>query len=146
QGHLHPFQPASGRRATGPRTLRLTGEAADGTILDAATPPAGVRRARRLIDEGRRAAGRTGAHPVVVYLLTASGPDAEARLRAELTAEGRSAIPDLGVAGDAPAVAKAVQALVDAGADSVILQPTADEPDPEGFIRFTAQEVRPLVP
>lgn len=132
--------------ATGPGTLRLSGEAADGTVLTAATSPDGVRRARRLIDEGRKAAGRTDPHPVVVYLLTATGPGAETRLRTELTAEGLSAVPGLGAAGDASAVAKAVMSLAEAGADTVILQPTADEPDPEGFIRFTAQEVQPLVP
>ncbi|MFF4956833.1 LLM class flavin-dependent oxidoreductase [Streptomyces sp. NPDC001222] len=131
---------------TGPRSLRLSGEAADGTILTAATTPEGVRRARAIIDEGRAAAGRTDPHHVVVYLLTATGPDASARLRAELEAEGLGSVPDLGVAGDAGAVAKAVQRLVEAGADTVILQPTGDEPDPEGFVRFTAGEVRPLVP
>ncbi|MDH6624809.1 alkanesulfonate monooxygenase SsuD/methylene tetrahydromethanopterin reductase-like flavin-dependent oxidoreductase (luciferase family) [Streptomyces sp. LBL] len=131
--------------ATGPRTLRLSGEAADGTILTASTSLDGVRRARGLIDEGRAAAGRSEPHRVVVYLLAATGPDATARLRAELVAEGLDPAPDLGVAGDAGAVAKAVQRLAEAGADSVILQPTADEPDPEGFIRFTAQEVQPLV-
>ncbi|MFF4832109.1 LLM class flavin-dependent oxidoreductase [Streptomyces sp. NPDC001315] len=130
---------------TGPRTLRLSGEAADGTVLTAATPPDGVRRARRLIDEGRESAGRTDPHKVVVYLLAATGPDAAARLRAELEYEGLAAVPDLGVAGDATAVAKAVQRLADAGADTVILQPTGDEPDPEGFVRFTAEEVRPLL-
>ncbi|WP_329293573.1 LLM class flavin-dependent oxidoreductase [Streptomyces pseudovenezuelae] len=132
--------------ATGPRTLRLTGEAADGTVLTAGTPPEGVRRARRIIDEGRLKAGRTQPHRVVVYLLTATGPDATARLRAELTDEGLADVPDLGAAGDADAVAKAVQRLADAGADTVVLQPTADEPDPEGFIRFVARDVRPLVP
>ncbi|MCK8434426.1 LLM class flavin-dependent oxidoreductase [Streptomyces sp. D2-8] len=133
--------------ATGPRSLRLTGEAADGTILTAATNAEGVRKARQLVDEGRAAAGRAaGPHPLVVYLLTATGPGAAARLRAELAAEGLEAVPDLGVAGDAGAVAKAVERLVEAGADSVVLQPTADEPDPEGFVRFAAEDVRPLVP
>ena len=132
--------------ATGPRSLRLAGEAADGTILTASTAADGVRRARRLIDEGRHAAGRTDPHQVVVSLLTATGPDAAARLRAELADEGVESVPDLGVAGDAGTVAKAVQRLADAGADRVILQPTGDEPDPEGFVRFAAQEVRPLVP
>ncbi|MFF5482437.1 LLM class flavin-dependent oxidoreductase [Streptomyces sp. NPDC012935] len=133
---------------TGPRSLRLAGEAADGTLLTASTSPEGVRKARQLIDEGRESAGRTGDEPhrVVVYLLTATGPDGPARLKAELEAEGVGDIPALGVAGDAGTVAKAVQRLADAGADTVVLQPTGDEPDPEGFVRFAAQEVRPLVP
>jgi alkanesulfonate monooxygenase SsuD/methylene tetrahydromethanopterin reductase-like flavin-dependent oxidoreductase (luciferase family) len=131
---------------TGPRSLRLSGEAADGTLLTAGTPPEGVRKARQLIDEGQKSAARTGPHKVVVYLLTATGPDAAARLRAELETEGLASVPDLGVAGSADTVAEAVQRLADAGADTVILQPTADEPDPEGFVRFVAEEVRPLVP
>ncbi|GHI05280.1 oxidoreductase [Streptomyces cellostaticus] len=132
--------------ATGPRSLRLTGAKADGTLLTASTSPDGVRQARRLIEEGRREAGRDGAHKVVVYLLAATGDDAAARLRAELVAEGLESASDVGVAGDAAAVAKAVQRMADAGADTVVLQPTADEPDPEGFVRFVAEEVRPLVP
>ncbi|MFD8421836.1 LLM class flavin-dependent oxidoreductase [Streptomyces sp. NPDC059466] len=132
--------------ATGPRTLRLAGEAADGTVLTSSTTPDGVRRARGLIDEGRASAGRTDPHRVVVYLLTATGPDADARLDAEFASEGLGSVPDLGVAGDARAVAAAVRRLADAGADAVILQPTGDEPDPEGFVRFAAEEVRALVP
>ncbi|XUL90745.1 LLM class flavin-dependent oxidoreductase [Streptomyces galilaeus] len=132
--------------AGGPRTLRLSGAAADGTVLTASTAPDGVRRARQLIDEGRESAGRAEAHKVVVYLLTATGPGAAARLRAELAEEGLESVPDLGVAGDADAVAKAVHRLAEAGADTVVLQPTGDEPDPEAFVRFTAEEVRALVP
>ncbi|MFF8670963.1 LLM class flavin-dependent oxidoreductase [Streptomyces sp. NPDC015242] len=133
--------------ATGPRSLRLSGEAADGTILTALTSADGVRTARKLVDEGRRAAGGRAAEPhsVVVYLLAATGPDAAARLRAELAAEGVESVPGLGAAGDAGAVAEAVERLAEAGADTVVLQPTGDEPDPEGFVRFVAEEVRPLV-
>ncbi|MFD8219278.1 LLM class flavin-dependent oxidoreductase [Streptomyces sp. NPDC059697] len=131
--------------ATGPRSLRLSGAAADGTVLTAATAPEGVRRARRLIDEGRESAGRTDHHRVIVYLHTATGPDATARLRAEIEANGEDPLPEHGVAGDADAVAKAVQRLAEAGADTVVLQPTADEPDPEAFVRFAAREVRPLI-
>ncbi|WP_328873575.1 LLM class flavin-dependent oxidoreductase [Streptomyces sp. NBC_00287] len=131
---------------TGPRSLRLSGEAADGTLLTASNSPDDVRRARQLIDEGRAAAGRTDPHRVVVYLLAATGPGAAERLRHELSDEGLADVPGLGVAGDAGAVAKAVQRLAEAGADSVVLQPTGDEPDPEGFVRFVAEEVRPLVP
>ncbi|HEY8474501.1 MAG TPA: LLM class flavin-dependent oxidoreductase [Natronosporangium sp.] len=125
--------------ATGPRTLRLTGEAADGTILTADVPPAQVRRACELVAQGRAAAGRTGPHPIVVYLLTATGPDAADRLAAEQRRTG--APPGSAVAGDAGAVAEAVLRWAEAGADRVILQPTADEPDPVGFVRFAAGEV-----
>ncbi|MEU2384447.1 LLM class flavin-dependent oxidoreductase [Streptomyces sp. NPDC012461] len=129
---------------TGPRTVRLTGEAADGTILTANTSAEGVRRARRLVDEGRAEAGRRAEpHRLVVYLLAATGPGAAERVRAELDAEGAAPDADLGAAGDAGAVARQVRRLAEAGADAVILQPTADEPDPEGFVRFVAQEVAP---
>jgi alkanesulfonate monooxygenase SsuD/methylene tetrahydromethanopterin reductase-like flavin-dependent oxidoreductase (luciferase family) len=131
--------------ATRPRSLRLSGELADGTIIDAAHNAAAVRRARALIDEGRTAAVRTDDHPLVVYLQAATGPDASARLRRELEIWGNEAIPDLGAAGDPAAIAEAVHKLADAGADSVIIVPTADEPDLEGLVRFVAEEVRPLV-
>ncbi|MCA2221562.1 LLM class flavin-dependent oxidoreductase [Nonomuraea aurantiaca] len=132
--------------AVGPRSLRLSGEAADGTILVAGTPPDEIRRARGLIDEGRAAAGRTDRHEVIAYLHAATGPDGAGRLKAELERWGDGAKADVGVAGDAGTVAKAVQRLADAGGDTVVLQPTADEPDLEGFVRFVAEEVRPLVP
>ncbi|MCM3301317.1 LLM class flavin-dependent oxidoreductase [Streptomyces pseudogriseolus] len=131
----------------GPRTVRLTGEAADGTILTADTSADGVRQWCGLIREGRVAANRDpDGHRVVVYLLTATGDGAHERLRSELAAEGHDPDADLGVAGDAQAVADAVRRLTESGADTVVLQPTADEPDPEGFIRFAAEEVRPLLP
>ncbi|MEU4879103.1 LLM class flavin-dependent oxidoreductase [Streptomyces althioticus] len=130
----------------GPRTVRLTGEAADGTILTADTSADGVRQACALIREGRVAAGRDpDVHRVVVYLLAATGAGARERLEAELVAEGHAADADLGVAGDAHAVADAVRRLAEAGADTVVLQPTGDEPDPEGFVRFAAEDVRPVL-
>ncbi|GHJ21745.1 MULTISPECIES: LLM class flavin-dependent oxidoreductase [Streptomyces] len=132
--------------ARGPRSLRLSGEAADGTVLDASTSVEGIRHARHLVDEGRRTAGRTGPHEVVHYLNTATGPGAAERLRAERARQGLDPVTGPGVAGDAAAVAEAVVRAAEAGAGTVVLQPTADEPDPEGFVRFAAQEVRPLLP
>jgi hypothetical protein len=55
-------------------------------------------------------------------------------------------IPEYAAAVNAGTVAKAVAGLVEAGADTVVLQHTADEPDPEGFVRWVARDVRPLVP
>jgi alkanesulfonate monooxygenase SsuD/methylene tetrahydromethanopterin reductase-like flavin-dependent oxidoreductase (luciferase family) len=132
--------------AVGPRTLRLSGELADGTILTAGTTPDRVRRARQLIDEGRAAGGRTDPHRLVVYLHAATGPDAAARMDGERRRLGHGAGQDVTVAGDAPAVADAVAGWAEAGADTVVLQPTADDPAPEAFVRFVASEVSPLVP
>ncbi|MFI6035256.1 LLM class flavin-dependent oxidoreductase [Streptomyces sp. NPDC051315] len=131
----------------GPRTLRLSGEVADGTLLNEVFSPDGVREARRIIGEGRAAAGRDPERPhrIVVYVFTATGPDADARLQRELTAGGHTGTPGLGVAGDAARVAETVQRFADAGADTVVLLPTADEPDPEGFVRFVGDDVRALV-
>ncbi len=130
--------------ATGPRTLRLSGEAADGTILTAGTSPEQVRDAAALIAAGHAACGRAGAHRVVVYLHAATGPDAAARLDAERARHGYGR-RDVGVAGDAHAVADAVRRWAAEGADTVVLQPTPDDPDPEGFVRFVAERVRPLI-
>jgi alkanesulfonate monooxygenase SsuD/methylene tetrahydromethanopterin reductase-like flavin-dependent oxidoreductase (luciferase family) len=140
-----PAAPAVLAGATGPRSLRLCGELADGTILTGGTPPEGVRQARGLIEQGRVAARRAEPHPVTVYLQAATGPGAAARLEAEVRRWGDDPA-EVAVAGDARAVADAVRRWADAGADTVVLQPTADDPDPEGFMRFVAREVRPLVP
>jgi alkanesulfonate monooxygenase SsuD/methylene tetrahydromethanopterin reductase-like flavin-dependent oxidoreductase (luciferase family) len=131
--------------AVGPRTLQLSGEHADGTILTAATTPDRLRQARIQIDVGRAAAARTDSHPVVVYLHAATGPNAARRLTAEQRRFGYDPTEDVGVAGDADAVAGAVRRLVATGADSVVLQPTADDPDPEGFVRFVGSEIQPLL-
>jgi len=137
--------PAVFAGAVGPRSLRLSGELADGTILTAGTPPARVRRARQLVDDGRAAAGRTGPHQMIVYVHAATGPGAAERLEAERARAGYDSMDDIGVAGDARAVAQTVRRWAEAGADAVILQPTPDDPDPEGFVRFVAGDVRPLV-
>jgi alkanesulfonate monooxygenase SsuD/methylene tetrahydromethanopterin reductase-like flavin-dependent oxidoreductase (luciferase family) len=131
--------------AVGPKTLRLAGEHADGTILTAASSPDAVRQALEQVEDGRSAAGRGEPHDVVVYLLGATGLDAEKRVAAELKRFGADdrAAADLAVAGDAEAFAAAVRRWSSAGATRVIMQPTVDEPDPVGFVRFVGREVRP---
>ncbi len=129
--------PAVLAAAMGPRTLRLAGEAADGTVLDSSATVAAVRRARELVDEGRAAAGRTDAHPIVVFLKAATGSGAAERLAAEVARTGQD--PATGVAGPPAALAAAVAELAAAGAATVVLEPTADEPDPEGFVAVAAE-------
>ncbi|WP_280271841.1 LLM class flavin-dependent oxidoreductase [Nocardia wallacei] len=138
--------------ATGPRTLRLVGEIADGAILTASTSTAALRRAVALLQDGRAASGRTETPRVLANLLTVPGPDAAARLRTEILRMGEqpsadNASPDdrIGIAGDTQAIVAAVADLVEAGADTVVLQPSADQ-DPVEFVRFVAEQIRPLVP
>jgi alkanesulfonate monooxygenase SsuD/methylene tetrahydromethanopterin reductase-like flavin-dependent oxidoreductase (luciferase family) len=106
--------------AIGPRSLRLSGEVADGTIIVAGNGPDEVRRARELIAEGQAAAGRVGGHRIIVNLHVADR--------------------------DAARTAAAVAGLADAGADTVVLQPSLEEADLEAFIRFATERVRPLLP
>lgn len=139
-----PVAPAILAGAIGPKSMRLVGEAADGAIITAGNSPSAVVEAKALLDAGSAAAGRPPV-PVVVYLHAATGPDAAERMEAERVRWGYESIADRSVVGDAAAVARAVRALADAGADTVVLQPTPDDPDPEGFVRFVAHDVRPLV-
>ena len=132
--------------ATGPRSLALAGEVADGTILTSGTSPAGVRAACSRIADARAAVGRTDPHPVVAYVLAATGPTAASRIEAELRASSHDPGQDIGVAGDASDVAAAVRRWSEAGAYTVVLEPTPDEPDVEGYVRFAAERVRPLLP
>jgi alkanesulfonate monooxygenase SsuD/methylene tetrahydromethanopterin reductase-like flavin-dependent oxidoreductase (luciferase family) len=83
-----------------------------------------------------------GIMKVVVFLPAATGAGAKERLEAQQRAYGTT---NLGVFGDAAAIADGIRLWTDAGADSVILQPTQDELDLEGFVRFVAQELKPLV-
>jgi alkanesulfonate monooxygenase SsuD/methylene tetrahydromethanopterin reductase-like flavin-dependent oxidoreductase (luciferase family) len=131
--------------ATGPLSLRLSGELADGTILTGGTSLEDVRRARAQIEQGRAASRRHGRHHVVSYLLAATGPGAGERLMRQYQQWELGPDNGLGVAGDAHELARAVDEYTHAGADTVVFQPTADEPDMVGFARFVAREVRPLV-
>jgi alkanesulfonate monooxygenase SsuD/methylene tetrahydromethanopterin reductase-like flavin-dependent oxidoreductase (luciferase family) len=133
--------------AEGPRTLVLSGEIGDGTILTSGTTPDAVRAALRHVQAGRDAAGRTGPHDVGVFLFVATGPGAQDRLHAEYARWGDGLDPsaDIGVAGDAAAIAAAARRWLDAGATSIAFQPTSDEPDVEGLVRFLGTQVRPLL-
>jgi alkanesulfonate monooxygenase SsuD/methylene tetrahydromethanopterin reductase-like flavin-dependent oxidoreductase (luciferase family) len=129
--------------ATGPRMLALSGASGDGTILTASTSVDRLRWARERIDRGRAEAGRTDPHPITMYTLATTGPDALARAAREQPPDTRA--DEVVLHGDAAAFAAGIQRRADAGADAVILQPVADDADVEGMIRFATDEVAPLL-
>jgi alkanesulfonate monooxygenase SsuD/methylene tetrahydromethanopterin reductase-like flavin-dependent oxidoreductase (luciferase family) len=126
--------------ATGPKTLALAGEVGDGAVLSGGTSPAGVAAARGHVQAGRTA---TGAPEIAVFVMAVSGPQASARL----AAAGEQFDLDFpGLAGTPAQIADGVAEFAAAGATKVILQPLPDETDPQGYVRFVAEEIRPLVP
>ncbi|GAA1752495.1 LLM class flavin-dependent oxidoreductase [Agromyces humatus] len=127
----------------GPKTLHLTGEVADGTVLTGGTTVERAAQAVATIAAGRSAAGREGRNEVVVYLPAAFGrADAEARMARELTIWNMPDDQRLAAVGDASAVADVAARFFAVGVDAVVLQPTSDEPDLEGFLRHVGDVAR----
>jgi alkanesulfonate monooxygenase SsuD/methylene tetrahydromethanopterin reductase-like flavin-dependent oxidoreductase (luciferase family) len=116
--------------ARGPKTLALAGELADGLVLDAGISPQGVRQA---VD---RAAARR-PHEVVVYVLCGAGVGSREQIKAEL-AKSPEPLSSLAAVGSPEEVAETVRCFARAGATTVVLQPTAEDPDVAATIRLAA--------
>ncbi len=122
--------------ATGPKTLALAGAIGDGTVLAGGTSPAGVADAKKHI-------AAAVPHEIVVFVLATTGDDAAERLAT--TAANYGQLDYAGLAGTAKDIAEGVREFAEAGATKVILQPAPGEPDPVAYVRFVAEEVRPLL-
>ena len=95
-------------------------------------------------------ASRTYPAICVANVSGATGDDAVERLRAQVTAWGIDVSDDEKLAGyaiwgDADEFAAGIRRFAEAGVDTVVIQPTADDPDQEGMLRFLGEKVRPLV-
>lgn len=123
--------------AMGERTLKLSGELADGTILPGGTSPEQVAEKKRLI-------GNDDNH-IVVYVHAATGSGATDRMAADGRRWGYESLDDVSVVGDADVLATGARRWIAAGADTVVFQPTPDDPDLEGFVRLIGDRVRPLI-
>jgi len=134
-----PPDPAPGLMiaATGPKTLALAGELGEGTVLAGGTSAAGVAQAKKL-------ANASGPYEIVVFVPAVTGPHAAERLAAA-NAELDEELDFPGLAGTPREIADGVRDYVSAGATKVILQPLPDETDPAGYVRFVAEQIRPLV-
>jgi alkanesulfonate monooxygenase SsuD/methylene tetrahydromethanopterin reductase-like flavin-dependent oxidoreductase (luciferase family) len=137
--HVPDPPPAVLIGTTGPRALALAGRSADGFLLAEGSGPAAVRWAR----------GEAGAGETVVYAWLSVGDDRDAAAEAlrpaveawrsmalyprlfELAGvdEGLDAdrLRSLAVAGDPDDCAAAIEALWDAGADSVVVVPRHED-------------------
>jgi alkanesulfonate monooxygenase SsuD/methylene tetrahydromethanopterin reductase-like flavin-dependent oxidoreductase (luciferase family) len=123
--------------ATGPKTLALSGELASGTVLTGGTTP----------DEVRTAITHIGAqrpHSVVVYLLCALGAGAREEIEREIEYWKLDATNDVAVHGEPAEVAAAARRWIDAGADTLLLQPTA-QTDIQSYLHTVGTEIRPLL-
>lgn len=136
--------------ATGPRTLRLAGEAADGVVLTSSTGLDGVVEALRHVAAGRDAAGRTDRFDVVVNVAIARDRAQLDAVRGWYAALGHDVADDAGLArfavwGSSDRIAEGLRRFADAGATTLAVQPTQDEPDTAGLAAQLGEEVRPLL-
>lgn len=137
--------------ASGPKTLRLVGQVADGVIFDAVQGVDGLTRSLAAVDQARAEAGRADEpFQVVVFLNTARDAAMLEGFRRFLSGLGVDVADDAALArkvavGAAEQVAGVYRDLLAAGATSVVAQPSPDEPDPEGLIAWIGQEVAPLL-
>jgi alkanesulfonate monooxygenase SsuD/methylene tetrahydromethanopterin reductase-like flavin-dependent oxidoreductase (luciferase family) len=115
--------------ARGPKTLALAGELADGLVLDAGISPEGVRQA---VD---RAAARRPHY--VVNVLCAAGAGSAERIEAELATSSQP-LSSRAAVGSPQDVAETVRSFGLAGATTVVLQPTAEDPDVAATIELAA--------
>lgn len=128
----------------GPRTLDLSARLADGVLLATGLDAADLGAAAAL---ARTSSGDSDVE-VVYSIVTAAGPDARDRADADLAQWGVAVDPTRTAAGDPEDIAAAIRRSADAGATTVVLQPTADLTDVAdvvALVEHVGREVRPLL-
>lgn len=107
----------------GPKSLQLSGEVADGTVLGEATGPTEIAAARNHIRRGQTVAGHDGrAHRLTVYAAFHIGSTSDI-IRNPAAPVGWEAVST-----SVGEVADELASLYAAGADSVVLVPLASNP------------------
>jgi alkanesulfonate monooxygenase SsuD/methylene tetrahydromethanopterin reductase-like flavin-dependent oxidoreductase (luciferase family) len=130
--------------AMGPRTLRLSGELATGTVLTGGTTPDALRSALQHVRAGSALATVSRRHDIVTYVLCSTGPTARQDVLAEIEHWGYDPEDDVAAHGEAHDIAGALTRWTDAGATTVVVQPSAAV-DIEEFVTFVGSEVQPLM-
>lgn len=115
--------------AEGPKTLRLSGAVADGTVLDSRHTVDEIARSVAEVRAGRVDEGRDGAQDVVAYVTATFGDGGLARAIADWDGGAPADAPERMLAGTVADVTAGVRRFADAGVDRVILLPPRNEPD-----------------
>lgn len=127
----------------GPRTLELAGRLADGVLLAGGLDLEAVESSIAAALGARDALEQDPE--VVTSILVATGDDAEERVRADLAAVDNEPAPGRAVTGSAAEIADGIRQHARLGATTVVVVPTADEPDVAGLVELLGREVRPLL-
>ncbi len=118
----------------GPVSMKTSGAAADGTIVAEGPAPADIATYRSQIDEGRAEAGRSDHHRITSFAGFFIGDPAE------LPPPPADITPGWAAVGPVDQVTEELQAMVDAGVDSLVLVPFGD---PEPQLDLAIEEVLP---
>ena len=115
--------------AIGPKTLQLAGELADGVLLDADLTVSAAEEALTICHQARKDAGVSDEFDAVMYQRYYRGIDASSELRREVKEGGLEAAltEDSGVT-------ERIDELVAVGFQTVVLLPSANDPDPIEFL------------
>ncbi|MEU0089111.1 LLM class flavin-dependent oxidoreductase [Kribbella sp. NPDC006257] len=124
----------------GAKSLEAAGELGTGTLLPLGLDVQGIKESTQ-----RTLKAATDGHEVVASVIVATGPDARARVDAELAQYGMPANPQIGVVGNAEEIATNLRQIQATGVTTVAVLPCRDEKDLDQFARFLGQEVRPLL-
>jgi 5,10-methylenetetrahydromethanopterin reductase len=103
---------------TGPRSLELSGEIADGTVLAEGFDPEQIVGVREAIDRGRERAGRTDPHNLTVFVGFYAGDLSELPPPPPDIPDGWAVVGP-----DNDSVVDDLQAVIDTGVDSLVLIP-----------------------
>jgi len=123
---------------SGPRSLRLSGAVAAGTILPEMNGPIEISAAREFIAEGQAEAGIIGHHRLTVFGAFYVG-DLEDLPEQDLGGKGAWAA----IATRPDEAAGQLQSLIDAGADALILVPIGRKPADQ--LQLAAEEIVPAL-
>jgi alkanesulfonate monooxygenase SsuD/methylene tetrahydromethanopterin reductase-like flavin-dependent oxidoreductase (luciferase family) len=123
--------------AAGPKTLQLAGRVADGVVLDCQHT---ATTARAALDAVHAARAQRPAEPyaAVQYLVCAPGDDWQSRLRSEAANWKVPTADGFGVGGGPDDIRGGVRGYLDAGANSIVLQPIDGEDRMPAFIEAAA--------